>query len=137
MPHTLQHFWAVLIVTLWTSPGLVDTEIRWYTLPPEVSLMAKRKRTVFPKEFKLEAVRLVLDKDMSAAQVARDLGISPEYIYRWKREFQNDPAFAFPGHGKMAGDEAELKRLQKRVKELEEDREILKISLGYFVKDDK
>ena len=38
--------------------------------------MAKRKRTVFPKEFKLEAVRLVLEKDMSAAQVARDLGIS-------------------------------------------------------------
>jgi len=115
----------------------VDTEIRWYTLPPEVSLMAKRKRTVFPKEFKLEAVRLVLDKGMTAAQVARDLGINPELIYRWKREFQNDPAFAFPGQGKVAGDEAELKRLQKRVKELEEEREILKKTLGYFVKDDK
>ena len=85
-----------MIRLCWSSPGLVDTEIRWYTLPPKVSLMGKRKRTVFPKGFKLEAVRLILDNDMSAAQVARDLGISPELIYRWKRLFQDDPAFAFP-----------------------------------------
>jgi transposase len=99
--------------------------------------MTKRKRTVYPKEFKLEAVRLVLEKDMSAAQVARDLGLNPELLYRWKREFQNDPVFSFPGKGNVTGDEAELKRLKKRVKELEEEREILKKTLGYFVKDDK
>ena len=99
--------------------------------------MPKKKRTVFPREFKLEAVHLVLEKDMPAAQVARDLGINPELLYRWKKQFQNDPAFAFPGHGKAAGDEAELRRLQKRVKELEEERDILKKTLGYFVKDDK
>lgn len=99
--------------------------------------MTKRKRTIFPKEFKLEAVRLVLERGMTAAQVARDLGVNPELIYRWKREFQNDPAFAFPGHGKVSGEQAELRRLQKRVKELEEEREILKKTLGYFVKDDK
>jgi transposase len=115
----------------------MDTEIRWYTLPSEVSWMTKRKRTIFPKEFKLEAVRLVLEKGMTAAQVARDLGLNPELIYRWKREFKNDPAFAFPGHGNVSGEQAELRRLQKRVKELEEEREILKKTLGYFVKDDK
>jgi transposase-like protein len=37
----------------------------------------------------------------------------------------------------MSGDQTELQRLQKRVKELEEEREILKKALGYFVKDDK
>lgn len=99
--------------------------------------MTRKKRTVYPKEFKLEAVRLVLEKDMTAAQVARDLGINPELIYRWKKEFKNDPAFAFPGHGNVSGDQAELKRLQKRVRELEEERDILKKTLGYIVKDDK
>jgi transposase len=99
--------------------------------------MSKQKRTVYPKEFKLEAVRLVLEKGMTGAQVARDLGIDSELIYRWKREFQNDPAFSFPGHGKVAGDDAELRRLQRRVKVLEEERDILKKTLGYFVKDDK
>jgi transposase len=99
--------------------------------------MTRKKRVVYPKEFKLEAVRLVLEKGMSAAQVARDLGLNPEMIYRWKREFQNDPAFSFPGHGKVVGDEAELRQLQRRVKELEEERDILKKTLGYFVKDDK
>ena len=99
--------------------------------------MTRKKRTVYPKEFKLEAVRLVLEKGMTAAQVARDLGISAELIYRWKKEFKNDPAFSFPGHGNVSGEQAELRRLQKRVKELEEEREILKKTLGYFVKDDK
>lgn len=98
--------------------------------------MPRQKRTVFPREFKLEAVRLVLEKGMSGAQVARDLGVSSELIYRWKREFKDDPAFAFPGHGKIAGDEAELRRLRQRVKQLEEERDILKKTLGYFVKDD-
>jgi transposase len=99
--------------------------------------MPQKKRRVFPREFKLEAVRLVLEKDMTAAQVARDLGINPELLYRWKREFKDDPAFAFPGHGKTAGDEAELQRLRKRVKQLEEERDILKKTLGFFVSDDK
>ncbi len=99
--------------------------------------MTRKKRTVYPKEFKHEAVRLVLEKGMTAAQVARDLGISAELIYRWKKEFKNDPAFSFPGHGNVSGEQAELRRLQKRVKELEEEREILKKTLGYFVKDDK
>jgi transposase InsO family protein len=39
---------------------------------------------------------------MSSAQVARDLGINPEYIYRWKKEFKEDPAFSFPGHGNLS-----------------------------------
>jgi len=99
--------------------------------------MTKMKRTVFPKEFKLEAVRLVIERGMSAAQVARDLGISPEYVYRWKKEFKEDPTFSFPGKGNVSGDQAELRRLQKRVKELEEEREILKKTLGYIVKDQK
>lgn len=99
--------------------------------------MTKNKRTIYPKEFKLEAVRLVLEKGMSAAQVARDLGLNRELIYRWKREFQNDPALSFPGHGKVVGEEAELLQLRRRVKELEEERDILKKTLGYFVKDDK
>jgi len=99
--------------------------------------MSKRKRTVYPREFKLEAVRLILEKGMTGAQVARDLGVNPELIYRWKREFQHDPAFAFPGQGNVPADQAELKRLQKRVKELEEERDILKKTLGYVVRDDK
>ena len=62
--------------------------------------------------------------------MARDLGISPELIYRWKKELKNDPAFAFPGHGNVSGEQAELKRLQKRVRELEEERDILKKRLA-------
>ena len=99
--------------------------------------MSLKKRTVYPKEFKLEAVRLVLEKGMSGAQVARDLGVGAGLIYRWKREFRNEPAFSFPGHGKVSGDDAEMRRLQKRVKELEEERDILKKTLGFFVRDDK
>ena len=99
--------------------------------------MSKKKRKIYPKEFKLEAVRLVLEKGMSGADVARDLGVSAARIYSWKRKFLSDPAFSFPGHGNVAGDDAELRCLQRRVKVLEEERDILKKTLGYFVSDDK
>ena len=99
--------------------------------------MSKKKRKIYPKEFKHEAVRLVLEKGMSGADVARDLGVPVARIYAWKREFMKDPAFSFPGHGNVAGDDAELRSLQRRVKVLEEERDILKKTLGYFVSDDK
>ena len=59
------------------------------------------KRRKYDKEFKQEAVRLVLEEGRSAAVVERNLGTGSNMVSRWVREFQKDPEHSFPGLGKM------------------------------------
>ena len=63
--------------------------------------MTKKKRRVFDREFKLEAVRLIIDKGYSMAEVSRNLGVDYSVLRRWKKQFEEDPQFAFPGKGML------------------------------------
>lgn len=54
---------------------------------------------VYTKEFKEEAVKLMQNSGKSAAQVARDLGISDNSLYNWQRQLAEKGADAFPGTG--------------------------------------
>lgn len=52
----------------------------------------------FTKEFKLAAVRR-LEAGVSLAEVTRGLEVNPNVLQRWRREFRQAPANAFPGNG--------------------------------------
>lgn len=62
--------------------------------------MATQRRR-FSREFKVEAVRLVLERGVSAAQAARELGIHINVLRNWVREQRADPTHAFPGNGQQ------------------------------------
>lgn len=82
-----------------------------------------KKRQRYPKEFKLEAVQLGLESEKSLAEVARDLGIAPALLHSWKKALeQRAPDAAFPGHGKAAGPEDELRRLRRKLAQVEQER---------------
>jgi transposase-like protein len=85
--------------------------------------MGRRK---FTREFKLEAVKLVKERGVSAAQAARDLGISQNVMSRWVREASGDKAQAFPGRGQMKPDDAEVARLKRELAKRKAERGILK-----------
>jgi len=73
-----------------------------------------KKRQSFTKEFKLEAVRLLERGDQPAADLARELGIPSNRLYKWQEQLRaagHDAAF--PGHGRQSGPEAELARLKR------------------------
>jgi len=89
------------------------------------------RRTYLP-EFKREAVELSCTTDKSIAQLARELGISPRLLYRWRAEGRELQEEAFPGAGNRPGLEAENARLRREVTRLEQEREILKKALGIF-----
>jgi transposase len=57
------------------------------------------KRRKFSREFKVEAVKLVRERGVSAAQSARDLDIHENVLRKWVKEFGSDPAQAFPVTG--------------------------------------
>lgn len=73
------------------------------------------ERRSFTREFKLEAVKLVTERGMTASQVGRDLGISPNIVSRWVREAAEDKKQAFPGRGQMKPDDAEVGATEARV----------------------
>jgi transposase len=92
------------------------------------------KRRRYDKEFKLSAVKMIMEEGMNTAQVSRDLGVNENSLYKWKREYVSDQQNAFPGKGRMKPEEEELRELRKQVKRLEMERDILKKAIGYFTK---
>ena len=92
-------------------------------------------RRSFTREFKVEAVRLVRDRGVSVAQASRDLGVHENVIRKWAKDFDSDPAEAFPGQGHMKPVEAENERLRREVQKLKAERDILKKAAAYFAKD--
>jgi len=92
-------------------------------------------RRVFSREFKREAVKLIKERGVSAAQAARDLGVGQNVLSRWVRESQADVTNAFPGHGQMKPDAAEIERLKREIVKLKAERDILKKAAAYFAKE--
>jgi len=90
---------------------------------------------VFTKELKVEAVKLVLDRGVSVAQAARDLGLHENVLRKWVRELSTDPVQAFPGHGQMKTEQAEIAALRKEVAKLKMERDILKKAAAWFAKE--
>ncbi len=94
--------------------------------------MVRRK---FTREFKLEAVKLITEQGVTVTQAARDLGLQRTVLRRWVADFSTDPDQAFPGHGQMRPEQAEIARLQREVTKLKAERDILKKAAAYFAKE--
>jgi transposase len=84
-------------------------------------------RRTFTKEFKLEAVRLLKLGEKPAAQLARELSVPRNRLYKWERELHLKGREAFPGPGRRTGAEwLEIKRLRRELAQVIEERDILK-----------
>lgn len=93
------------------------------------------ERQQFDREFKAQAVRLCEQSNVTVAQIARELGINPKLLYRWREEARLAGEAAFPGHGHSSEDE--VKRLRRELARVEMERDILKKALGVFAQPGK
>lgn len=84
----------------------------------------------YPEEFKLEAVRQVVDRGHSVAEVASRLGVTTHSLYAWLKKYGPHA----PEHQAKASDQAEIRRLEKELKRVTEERDILKKAAAYFAK---
>ena len=91
-----------------------------------------RPRRKFTTEFKLEAVRLLLQSGQSQSRIASDLGISAALLGRWKDKFTADLT---ADNGET--EQEELRRLRSEVAVLREERAILKKAAAFFAKESK
>ena len=83
-------------------------------------------RKKYPKEFKLDAVSLVLDQGYTRIEAARSLDINANMLGRWVKEQQSGDGQAFRGNGKLTPEQEEIRKLKSQVKRLEMEKEILK-----------
>lgn len=86
--------------------------------------MGKRRR--FSQEFKIEAVLMVVDQGREVVDVARELGIRPDMLRKWKKKFEEDGEEAFPGSGRQRPEDEEMRRLRRENRRLQMQLEILK-----------
>lgn len=93
--------------------------------------MDKKKRRKYTREFKEEAVKLVTEQGYGVHEAARNLGINPSMLGRWKREFKQQAQ----GIRLQPGEQNELIRLRRENKRLKMEREILKKAAAFFAKE--
>jgi transposase len=95
-----------------------------------------RQRQRYNREFKLEAVRLLELGQKPAAQLALELGIRRNLLYKWQRDLRGKGEAAFPGQGgKPLDQRSEVERLKSELKRVTEERDILKKAAAYFAKE--
>jgi transposase len=97
--------------------------------------MSKRRK--YDRAFKLEAVKLVTERGTPLAEAARNLGIHENLLRKWKQQYIEDTADAFPGKGRLKPQDDELRRLRKKLADVQEERDILKKALAIFSKEPK
>jgi transposase len=100
----------------------------------------KLQRKSYNEAFRREAVRLSEQPGRNATEVARELGIHPGQIYNWRTQFNKLSKRQFTvadGTNYAKAESDEVRRLKKRVAELEQERDFLKKATAYFAKPDR
>lgn len=100
--------------------------------------MEKLPRQVYTSEYRQQAVAMITRDQLSIAEVARRLSMSPKTLanwVKWAKDGKDSPAAgagAAPRRHEVTDAEAEVSRLRREVAELRMERDILKKSAAYF-----
>jgi transposase len=96
----------------------------------------RRPYKTYPKEFKLEALRLMESSGRPASEIAMQLGIRRNQLYKWKEQMKKkgDVPTAKRGRPKKE-DQSELASLRQELKRVKEENEILKKAAVFFAKE--
>lgn len=97
----------------------------------------ERKVRSYDKEFKRDAVKLVLEGGKSKESVARDLGIAKSTLAYWIWKYQEDPDNCFPGKGYLKPQDEGVRRLKKELADVKMERDILKKAMAIFSRNEK
>lgn len=89
-------------------------------------------RKTYTREFKLQAVRMMLDQGLAVAEVARRLGVGENCLRNWRQAAREQGESAFPGQGNLSPADDEIRRLRAEVQRLRAERDLLKKAAAYF-----
>lgn len=97
--------------------------------------MKERKYRVYPWEFKVDGLEMLKRSEKSSGEIERELGITPGLLLKWQARYQilqNEEQEIKLGPSDLEGAKAEIRRLQRKLAEVEEEKEILKKAVNIF-----
>jgi transposase len=97
--------------------------------------MNNKTRPTFSPEFRLECAQLVLDKGYSVRQAAQAMNVGKSSMDKWVRQLREERAGITPKATPMTPDQLRIRELEKRLKQVELEKEILKKATALLMSD--
>ena len=95
----------------------------------------KQVRKIYDRAFKEKAVQLSYERH-NISELARELGVTAPQLYKWRKEYEEFGQGSFPGNGnlKQTPEQEQISELERKLKDAELERDILKKAIGIFSK---
>jgi len=101
----------------------------------KAKVKGNHERRRFDKVFKVEAVRLLEQREKPASELALKLGVQRNQLYKWQEQLRRHGERAFAGPGaRPLSERREVERLRRELEKVTEERDILKKAAAYFAK---
>lgn len=97
--------------------------------------MTKRKRRSFDPEFKLECAQLVVDQGCTIKSTTEAMGVSKSTLESWVRQLRAERVGSSPKATPLTPEQRKIRELEKKIKRIEEEKEILKKATALLMSD--
>lgn len=97
--------------------------------------MTKKTRPTFSPEFKLEAAQLVVDQGYTVKDAAKAMGVSHSAMDNWVRQLKKERSGKSPKGTPMTPEQLKIRELEKKIKRIEEEKDILKKATALLMSD--
>lgn len=97
--------------------------------------MTRKRRPNFSPEFKLESAQLVVDQNYSVRQAAEAVNVSSTSMDKWARQLRQERNGTSSMPNALTPDQRKIQELEKRIKRIETEKEILKKATALLMSD--
>ena len=97
--------------------------------------MTKRTRPIYSPEFRLEVAQEVVDKGRTIKEAASSLGLGKPTVDKWSRQLRNERNETLSNATPLTPDQLKIRELERKIKRLEGDNEILKKASALLMQD--
>jgi transposase len=97
--------------------------------------MKTRTRRNFSAEFRLEAAQLVVDQGRSVREAAETVGVGHSTMDKWVRQLRQERQGKSPKSAPMTPEQVRIRELERELKRLKEDNDILKKASALLMSD--
>jgi len=97
--------------------------------------MSNKTRRTFRQDFRLESAQLVLDQGYSIGEAASAMDVGKSTMDKWVRQLKEERGGITTHPNALTPDQRKIQELEKRIKRIELEKEILKKATALYMSD--